>query len=156
MHAITESENKRIGEDRRKRRIPPLKFIFFGGRRSKVRREMDKQKLVLVDNYDIKMLIIILNIIGLSLADGIFTLILIDNGASEINPVMRYFLDIHPWLFMSMKFIFTCLGLLCMLVLSNTTFKPLNMSVRTFFPIILVLFYAVLFWQIYLKLDHIS
>ena len=48
---------------------------------------MDKQKLVLVDNYDIKMLIIILNIIGLSLADGIFTLILIDNGASEINPV---------------------------------------------------------------------
>lgn len=156
MQPPSDSNNKRLGEDRRKQKIPPLKFLLFGGRRKEVRRRIDKHGLVLVDKYDCKLFIIVLNIIGLSLADGFFTLFLIGHGADELNPVMAYFLDIHPWLFMSMKFIFTCSGLIAMLILSNTYFKPINVSVRSFFPVILVLFYAVLFWQIYLKLDYLS
>jgi hypothetical protein len=148
-------DNKRLSVDRRMRKIPPLKYLLFGGRRTGARRQRDKKGLVWGDTYDPKILIIILSIITLSLVDGFFTLFLIGHGASEVNPIMNYFLDLNPWAFMFAKFVFTCSGLICMLVLSHTDFKPLNLRVRSIFSIILVAFLIVIIWQIYLKFNHI-
>lgn len=146
----------RVSKDRRKRKIPPIKYLLFGGRRTGARRQKDKQRLVLVDRYDPKIFIIILCIITLSLVDGFFTLFLMDHGANEMNPIMNFFININPWAFMGAKFLFTCSGLICMLVLSHTDFKPLNMRVRNIFPVILVVFLVVILWQLYLRFDRIS
>jgi Domain of unknown function (DUF5658) len=47
----------------------------------------------------------------LSLADGLFTLHLIQHGATEENPLMAYFLGRGPWPFMTAKFLLTVIYL---------------------------------------------
>ena len=156
MQTASESNEKRVAADRRRRKIPPIKYLLFGGRRTGARRLRDKQGLVLVDKYDFKIMIIILSIIGLSVTDGVLTLFLAGHGANELNPLMKYFLNLDPLIFMGVKFVFTCSGLFLMLILSHTHFRPLKVRVRSLFPAILFVFLIVIGWQIYLRLYHIG
>jgi hypothetical protein len=148
--------DKRTAADRRKRKIPPVKYLLFGGNRTGTRRNDDKNELVFVDKYNPKLLLIVLGILILSLVDGFFTLYLTGHGANELNPIMDYFLNLSPWAFMIIKFFLTCSALICILILNNMYFKPFNIRVRSLFPVLFAVFLVVIFWQIYLKFSNIS
>jgi hypothetical protein len=149
MQNHSDSSNKRSGLDRRKRKIPRLKYLLFGGQRKMIRRSEDKQQMIILDNYSPRLLIFVLVILTLSLADGFFTLHLTDHGAIEANPVMAYFLDLSPWAFMSVKYLLTTLSVICFLILNNLYFKPFGIRVGRIFPAIIAVFLVVVFWQFF-------
>ena len=146
---------KRLSVDRRTRTIPPLKYLIFGGRREGHRRETDNQRIILVDKYHYKYLILIIGIIGLSLSDGFFTIYLLDHGAQELNPLMDYLLKISPWLFFSVKLMLTIFGIFCLLIFSNMYFKPFKVRIGSFFTGILIIMVLVLIWQLGLKFSMV-
>jgi len=137
--------------DRRSRRRPPLKYMIFGGRRISARRDSDKTDFIFVDRYSPWLLVVIVLLLILSLADAFFTLYLIEHGATEINPIMAYFLSLGPWPFIFSKYFITCSGILCLLVAHNLYFKPLRMHVKSIFPVFILIFLLIIGWQIYLN-----
>ena len=156
MYSSPEPAEKRNVEDRRKRKIPPVKYLLFGGRRTRIRRNKDKQELVLVDRYNPKLLIMAVSILILSIGDGLFTLYLMDHGAKEINPIMDYFIEVSPWAFLFVKFTLTSCALICILIINHLHFKPLNIRIRILFPVFVVALLFVIFWQVYLSLSLLS
>jgi len=147
MQNYSDSSDKRSGLDRRKRKIPLLKYLLFGGRRKMIRRGEDQQRIIILDNYSPGLLAFVLIILTLSLVDGFFTLHLTDRGASEVNPLMAYFLNLSPWAFMSAKYLLPALSVLCFLILNNLQIKPLGIRVGRIFPIIIAMFSIAIFWQ---------
>jgi hypothetical protein len=141
--------NKRYSLDRRKRKIPRLKYLLFGGRRKMIRRSEDQQRMIILDNYSPGLLAFVLIILTLSLVDGFFTLHLTNDGAEELNPVMAYFLDLSPWAFMSVKYFLTSLSVICFLILNNLYIKPFGIRVVRFFPAIIAVFLIVICWQFF-------
>ena len=61
----------------------------------------------------------------LSISDGLFTLNLIERGATEENPVLAWFLSLGAWPFMVAKFILTSSAIIILLVFHNVYFRPL-------------------------------
>jgi hypothetical protein len=149
MQDYSDYSDKRSGLDRRKQKIPRLKYLLFGGQRKMIRRSEDKQQMIILDNYSPKLLTFVLIILALSLADGFFTLHVTGHGAIEANPVMAYFLDLSPWAFMSVKYFLTCLSVICFLILNNLYIKSLNVRVDKLFPAVIVVFLVVVFWQFF-------
>ena len=147
MQDCSNFTNKRIGLDRRKRKIPRLKYLLFGGRRKMIRRSEDQQRMIILDNYSPGLLAFVLITLTLSLVDGFFTLHLTNDGAEELNPVMAYFLDLSPWAFMSVKYLLTSLSVICFLILNNLYIKPFGIRVGSLFPAIIAVFLVVIFWQ---------
>ena len=149
MQDCSNFTNKRSSLDRRKRKIPRLKYLLFGGRRKMIRRSEDQQRMIILDNYSPGLLAFVLIILTLSLVDGFFTLHLTNDGAEELNPVMAYFLDLSPWAFMSVKYFLTSLSVICFLILNNLYIKPFGIRVGSLFPAIIAVFLVVIFWQFF-------
>jgi hypothetical protein len=152
MQDCSKFTNKRISLDRRKRKIPRLKYLLFGGRRKMIRRSEDQQRMIILDNYSPGLLVFVLIILTLSLVDGFFTLHLTKDGAVELNPVMAYFLDLSPWAFMSVKYLLTSLSVICFLILNNLYIKPFGIRVGRLFPAIIAVLLIVICWQFFLYL----
>ena len=87
----------------------------------------------------------------LSLSDGLFTLHLIERGATEENPVMAWFLNLGAWPFMTAKFLLTSSAIIILLVFHNVYFRPLRIQVKTLIPASAAAFLLVLFWQLLLN-----
>jgi len=151
MSNVNKLTEKRFNIDRRKQSVPPLKYLLFGGRREKNRRESDSHGIILVDKYHHKYLVIILGIIILSLSDGFFTIYLLEHGAQELNPLMDHLLTISPWVFLFVKLMLTSFGVFCILLFSNMYFKPFKIKIGSFFKVILFVMILVLLWQVSLK-----
>jgi len=147
MQNYSNSSDIRSGSDRRKRKIPLLKYLLFGGQRKMIRRSEDQQRIIILDNYSPELLAFVLIILSLSLIDGFFTLHLTDRGANEANPLMAYFLNLSPWAFMSAKYLLTTLSVICFLILNNLQIKPLGIRVGRIFPVIIAMFSIAIFWQ---------
>ena len=65
-----------------------MKFFLFGGRRKSARRDRDKKDFIYVDQYHPWLLVAILLLVILSICDALFTLRLLEQGATEKNPLM--------------------------------------------------------------------
>ena len=145
-------KHSRRSIDRRSIRRPSLKYLIFGGRRMSARRDADKNYFIFVDRYSPWLLMLIVLLIMLSLADAFFTLYLIEHGATEINPIMAYFLSLGAWSFIFSKYFLTCSGIICLLVAHNLYFKPLRLHVKRVFPAFIIIFLLVIGWQVFLNI----
>jgi hypothetical protein len=139
--------------DRRWRSRPRLRFFLLGGNRKSARQGDDKNHFIYVDQYRSWLLIAIMLLVIFSITDGLFTLHLIERGATETNPVMAWFLDLGVWPFMLAKFLLTCSAIIILLVFHNFYFRPLRIQVKYIIPGFLAIFLAVLFWQHLLNLQ---
>lgn len=75
------------GVDRRARRTPRLsRFSFLGGRRRAFRRAREGDG-AFVDLYSVRLWLILLWIALMNVADSFFTLVHLQNGGTEVNPV---------------------------------------------------------------------
>ncbi len=142
---------RRSRRDRRSHRRPGFKYFLFGGRRKSTRRDNDQNEFIYVDQYHPWLLVAIMLFAILSISDGLFTLNLIERGATEENPIMAWFLSHGPWPFMIAKFILTSSAIIILLIFHKVYFRPLRIQVKTLIPAFGAVFALVLFWQLILN-----
>jgi len=144
------SVERRSGYDRRHRQLGILSKYWLTGRRAGGRRDEDKQRAHRIDRHSSKTLAVILLIVILSVIDAILTLHLVDRGATELNPVMNYYLGHGPLAFFWVKYMLTSAALI--IILTNKTAYLFNtkFQVKILFIVFLVPFVLVIQWELYL------
>jgi hypothetical protein len=142
--------DRRSGKDRRSNDVPGVKSLFIYRRRKKVRRKDDKYKISYLDQYDPRIFIAIVLLLFFSIIDAFLTLFLIDHGASEINPIMAYFLKFGPFTFLSVKYFFTCYSILVLLIFSNFFIRKLKIYTYSLFSYALVTLIIVIGWELFM------
>jgi hypothetical protein len=106
-----ETGEYRAGADRRRRPTSPWDSIFHGGRRKRPRRELERRGGYFVDRFDAITLAMIVGLLGLTIADGVLTIELLDTNSEEINPVMAHLLMRGHSAFLIGKYVLTAAGL---------------------------------------------
>jgi hypothetical protein len=144
--------DQRSGADRRKNTPPIFSKYWVTGRRAALRREEDRQRPYRLDRHGVKTFLLILLIIMLSISDALLTLYLIDHGASEINPLMAYFLSHGPLVFFAAKYFLTCTAIIIVLFNKNMYLFNTKIRVKILFFLFLIPFALVVNWELYLIL----
>jgi hypothetical protein len=157
--SVSDSPNyaeKRSGQDRRSHKLPKLKYLFFSGRRERARRKDDWYKTFYFDRYSQKLFAAIVVILLLSVLDALLTLYLIDNGSSELNPVMSYSLKFGPFAFMGVKYFLTCIGVVTLLIFKDVIIKKPQIHAHYIFSYLIGIFSTVIAWELYLIIFVVS
>ncbi|MHC4339544.1 MAG: DUF5658 family protein [Planctomycetota bacterium] len=137
---------RRTRQDRRVRPTPVLSRYWFVGRRRGGRRAGESDNIY-VDRYTGLELFLILGILVLSLLDMVFTLIHLEAGGTEANPLMAWTL---AWggnpAFTSVKLVSTLLGLFVLLI--HVRFR----RVKTLLGLAFALYAGIFLFHTYLSL----
>jgi hypothetical protein len=147
--------HQRQGVDRRQRCLPPLRYLLYKGRRREIRRREDHHRFLLLDRYSSTLFAIIVLILAFSLADAFLTLWLVDRGATELNPLMAFFLNHGPAVFIGVKYLLTSISLVILVIFSQVFLRRFGIYIRSIIASILMLFSSVIAWEVYLLLRYI-
>lgn len=110
MHATDRvSPERRSGVERRRYSVAAYWRGALNPRRRAGRRETDRVYTI-IDWHSPRVLALVLLILGMSSLDGVLTLMLMSQGASEMNPVMAMFVPHNPGWFAAIKLTLTSLG----------------------------------------------
>ncbi len=145
-----QDRERRSGEDRRQKNKTELRYFFINGRRESARREEDKTRIFFFDRYNQRIFTAITAILMLSIFDALLTLILIERGSSELNPVMAFFLEYGPLPFIIAKYLLTSFGVVVLLIFKNVFINKLNMYTRSLFSCVILVFCTVIAWELFL------
>jgi len=143
-------EQIRRGRDRRTNHKARLKYLLFNGRREGIRREDDRSRVFFFDRYNPKLFAAIIAILMLSIFDALLTLILIDNGSTELNPVMAYFLQHGLLPFIVAKYFLTSIGVVTLLIFKNVFLTKVKIYTHSLFSAVIIAFAAVIAWELFL------
>lgn len=143
-----ESE-RRILKDRRKQPTPILSRYIFWGRRKEFRRKTDKGRGGYVDRFSPGILFFMTLIIGLNILDAIFTMIILDMGGHELNPIVSSVIFLYGDKFWVWKFavVSTSLIILCL----HSQFRMVKAII---FGIALI-YLGIISYQLRLIMDHL-
>ena len=141
---------QRFGVDRRRKTIPPLRYLVAGGRRRGVRRAEDRRGVILLDRYSPHLFAAIVGILCLSLLDALLTLSLIEHGATEVNPVMDFFLKQGPLIFTGVKYLLTSLAVVIFLLVNHNVLPRTRFRMGHLFTFAIAAFAIVVVWEIVL------
>lgn len=100
---LKQMENKAI-LDRRKTPTPILSRYTIVGRRSRLRRKEDQEKGGYIDRYGNGLFIWVLLLFVLNIFDAALTLIILDRGGHEVNPLIHWLIGTSGDHFISWKF----------------------------------------------------
>lgn len=142
--------DRRSGRDRRNRSKFDVIKPLISGKRELARRRSDRNVIVYFDRYSPASLWFVVIILILSVVDALLTMMLIRNGAVELNPVMAYYIDIGPQAFLAVKYTLTSLSVFILLVYGSVVLKGAQIHLRSVFPLIITAFASVVVWEIYL------
>ena len=142
--------DRRSGKDRRNRSKFEVVKTLISGHRELARRRNDRNRIVYFDRYSSTSFWLIITILILSIVDAFLTVILIRNGAVELNPVMAYYLNISPQIFMVVKYFLTSLSVFILLIYGRVALRGGLIQIRSVFPLIITVFASVVVWEIYL------
>jgi hypothetical protein len=103
-------------KDRRKYPTPVISRFTLWGRRQTFRRKEDQERGGYVDRYHSGLLILFTLAVGLTVLDALFTIMILDDGGWEINPVVRSVIQLYGDRFWVWKFVIVSfsLTLLCL------------------------------------------
>jgi len=103
-------------KDRRKQPTPGISRYTLRGRRKTFRRKEDQERGGYVDRYHSGLLILITLAAGLTVLDALFTMMILDDGGWEVNPVVRSVIQLYGDRFWVWKFVIVsfALTLLCL------------------------------------------
>ncbi len=142
--------DRRSGRDRRSRpRFSGIKPLL-SGKREHARRRTDKNSMVYFDRYNPVTRWFVVSILVLSVVDAFLTVMLIRNGAVELNPVMAYYLTMGTQAFILVKYALTSLSVFILLVYSSVVLRGSRIHLRSVFPLIITAFASVVVWELYL------
>ena len=136
--------------DRRKQGAPRFSKYWLTGRRESLRREEDRHGLYTPDRYSHTTFLLILLIVALSVLDAIFTLNLVDRGATELNPIMDYYLTQGPLVFFVTKYLLTFASIMVVLLYQNAYLFRTKLQVKSVFLLFLISFALIVQWELYL------
>jgi len=91
-----------------------------------------------------------MGILLLSVLDAGLTLFLVEHGSSELNPVMDYFLQQGPVVFMLAKYVFTSVAVVIFVLLAHSILPRSNFRTRRLYRYALIAFGGVVAWEIVL------
>jgi hypothetical protein len=148
MHRTVREQ--RSQNDRRKRPTPPLSLYTLFGRRRWLRRGDESVDGGYVDRYGVKAVVAILSVILLGIMDGVFTLLLIQQGAKEINPVMAFFLGLGAGPFLIVKYSLTGLSGLTLLIHKNFHLGRTRISVKQIVVAVFILYAMLIVYELVL------
>jgi hypothetical protein len=144
------NRERRHGADRRKDIRAQFKYFLVNGRRERLRREEDRTRVFFFDRYNQRIFAAITAILMLSIFDALLTLILIDKGSSELNPVMAYFLEYGPLPFIIAKYLLTSFGVVILLIFKNVFLNRISIYTISLFPCVIFVFSTVILWELFL------
>ena len=151
-NAATEAQPERPREDRggdRRRRGLPLWHPWrLRGRRMKNRRAKDHDRPYLVDRIDGRAFLMAALLLMLTLADGVITVVLLDRGCEEANPLMRLLLRQGIVPFLVGKYVLTALFLPVALVLHQYRLFGTRVRVGQIVPLVVALYVVLIVYQI--------
>ena len=111
-----QGSSRRTDWDRRGRPTPFLSRYWLFGRRRAGRR-VDERENIYVDKYGKGELFLIFGVLVLSVLDMVFTILHLNAGGAEANPIMAWTLDVGGQSFFQfVKLLTTFLGLFVLLV----------------------------------------
>ena len=141
--------DQRTIQDRRKKVTPILSRYTLSGRRCSFRRAEDQRRGGYVDCYSQRLFFFLLLIAGLNILDAFFTIIIMESGGLEVNPLVRWAIDYYGDNAWSLKFAVVSCGsiLLCL----HSHFRMAKVSIM----VIAALFSGVVIYQL-LLLRYIS
>lgn len=144
------SKERRSDHNRRQKHIRFYERFFFKGKRRTLRRSEDCKQIPHFDQYHPTLLILTLTVLGLSLLDAVLTLALLQRGAVELNPVMRYYLNHGPGTFVIVKYGLTAFALVILVALHTIISLKYRILSSILFPSCILVFGAVIIWELYL------
>ena len=86
-------------------------------------------------------------VLVLSVVDALLTLLLIDEGAQELNPVMAYFLTFGPSIFLLAKYLITAASVVIVVLLNYIGIERLRFSMGELLHYFAGCFAAVVIWE---------
>lgn len=110
--------NRRENEERRTYGLKTLTRAFVSPRRFNGRRCSDRRFPVL-DRFESGIGFLAIGLMVLSVMDSIFTLTLIAQGGTEVNPFMNWLLQINVALFVGVKMFLTAMAAILLVAMGN-------------------------------------
>ena len=141
--------DRRSGRDRRSDHVPFASRYLLIGRRKGQRRKEDRLTYRVPDRFSPKTYAAIYLIIILSVLDAFFTVDLVSRGATELNPVMAYYLSHGPIVFFWTKYLLTTAAVMIIL-LNQQSFLQKKIGVNVLFVLLIIPFALVVQWELYL------
>lgn len=140
---------RRSFRDRRSQPTPLLSRYTLWGRRKALRRKEDQERGGYVDRYDSSLLFFIVLIVGLNVLDSLFTMIILDCGGLEINPIVRSAIDVYGDQFWVWKFMIVSVNLV--LLCLHSGFRYVNRIILY----ISILYLGIICYQVFLMNFHV-
>lgn len=134
---------QRQGVDRRRKPTPLFSRYSISGRRREFRREGESSNTY-VDRYSPRLMAVLTLIAGLCLMDALFTLLYIQRGGGELNPIMDAAIRLGVVPFVAIKCGLTFAGLLFLCLHKNFRF------VKVIIASVLILYTALLCYHFYI------
>jgi len=108
--------NRRIFRDRRKKPTSALSRFTLWGRRSTFRRKIDQQKGGYVDQYNPLIFFFLISAVVLNVLDVFTTIVSLDLGGWEVNPIARSAIEVYGDKVWVWKFVIfsVCVVFLCL------------------------------------------
>jgi hypothetical protein len=141
---------RRSGQDRRQNQLPWFKKVLFRGQRMSSRRAEDRRRLIPPDRYSLSVSMGVILVLSLSLLDAFLTLILLSQGATELNPILNYYLSHGPSVFLLVKYGLTVFSVLIILLMKDLLATRCLLSTVNLLHLFAVGFGSVIVWQCYL------
>ncbi len=139
--------NRRIRKDRREKPTPALSLFSIRGRRKSFRRKEDQKKGGYVDSYGPGLLFLVTAIVALNLLDALFTKMILDDGGSEMNPIVRSVIELYGDRFWIWKFGIVSIPLVLLCIHSKFRLVMAVLFGITGFSVILILYEVVLYFH---------
>ena len=96
--------DRRILNDRREQPTPALSRFAVKGQRTSFRRKVDQQRGGYVDRYGSGLFFLIVLIVGLNVMDALLTMMILEDGGWEMNPIVRSVIQVYGDKFWIWKF----------------------------------------------------
>jgi hypothetical protein len=141
---------RRSGKDRRKSTRPVIRDLFRNGMRENIRRRDERNKIFWADRYSQTLFGAILLILFLSVLDALLTLFLIGHDATEINPIMAYYINVGPYAFLAVKYFLTSVAVVILLLCQHVFLRSIRIYARSLLYVIVAVFMTVVAWQLFL------
>ncbi len=134
-------------KDRRRKPTPAISRFTISGRRKTFRRKDDQEKGGYVDRYHPGLLILITLAIGLAILDALFTMMILDDGGYELNPVVRSAIQLYGDKFWIWKFLIVSIPLTLLCLHNKFRFVISAMLGVTIINVIVILYQVLLYFH---------
>ena len=119
------TNERRDRADRRHRVWWSVCYGSFNPRRRAPPRRLDESRFHSLDWHSAPLLAVAISILLLSVVDAFLTLVLLQGGAAEVNPIMGTLIYSSVAVFAALKMAMTSIGIILMVVLARYRFMRL-------------------------------